>query len=256
MKPRPYVLKESNWKAVSKQTPKVAILPWGATEAHNYHLPYGTDIFETEMIANESARIAWEAGCSCIVLPILPFGVNTTQLDIPMTINMNPSTQLSVVSDIVESLEQQGVEKLVILNGHGGNDFKPIIRELQPNTDLFLCQVAWYAIPPAEGQFDHEGDHANEMETSLMLHMVPELVLPLEEAGEGKSKQAVLRGFREKWAWMPRPWTQVTEDTGVGNPKLATAEKGKQHFELMTQTISEFLVELEKKAPHQLYEKS
>lgn len=253
MSARPYVLKETNWKTIQADVPKLAILPWGATEAHNYHLPYGTDIFETEIIAAESARIAWEQGCSCAVLPIIPFGVNTQQQDIPLTINMNPSTQLTVVRDVIHSLEQQDIEKLVILNGHGGNDFKPIIRELQPETDLFLCQVAWYAIPAEAGLFERGGDHADEMETSLMLHIVPEFVLPLEEAGEGRSKQPSIEGFKKKWAWMPRPWTQVTEDTGVGNPKAATPEKGAKHFSRVTQAIAEFLVELEGSSPDRLY---
>jgi creatinine amidohydrolase len=80
---RPYILAETNWKAVRETKFDVAILPWGATEAHNYHLPYGTDVIETEAIAAESARRAWERGARVLALPCIPFGVNTGQLDIP-----------------------------------------------------------------------------------------------------------------------------------------------------------------------------
>ena len=64
---RPYILKETNWKDIQNHQYELAVLPWGATEAHNYHLPYGTDVYEGDAIAAESARIAWEKegeGCS------------------------------------------------------------------------------------------------------------------------------------------------------------------------------------------------
>ena len=93
---RPYILAESNWKGIKEATFELAILPWGACEAHNFHLPYATDIIEAEKIAAESARIAWENGAKVIVLPVIPFGVNTGQSDIHLDINMNPSTQLAI----------------------------------------------------------------------------------------------------------------------------------------------------------------
>ncbi|MDZ7290513.1 MAG: creatininase family protein, partial [candidate division KSB1 bacterium] len=100
---RPYILAETTWKTVRETPYEVAILPWGATEAHNYHLPYSTDVIESDRIAAEAARLAWEAGARVIVLPTMPFGVNTGQLDIKLTINMNPSTQLAVLNDIAAS---------------------------------------------------------------------------------------------------------------------------------------------------------
>jgi creatinine amidohydrolase len=123
MPPRPYILAETNWKAVKDQTYDVAVLPWGATEAHNYHLPYATDTMQCDYVAAESARIAWEKGAKVIVLPTIPFGVNTGQLDIRLDINMNPSTQMAVLRDIVDVLARQQINKIVVMNGHGGNDF-------------------------------------------------------------------------------------------------------------------------------------
>ena len=140
---RPYVLAETTWKTVRATDYAVAVLPWGATEAHNYHLPYATDNIESTYIAVESARIAWEAGARVIVLPTVPFGVNTGQLDIKFDINMNPSTQMAVLRDVADSLVRQGIPKLVVLNGHGGNDFRQMIRELLPKKPLFICNVDW-----------------------------------------------------------------------------------------------------------------
>ena len=65
---RPYVLAENNWKDIKDTRFNVAILPWGATEAHNYHLPYATDNILAENASIESAKIAWESGSKVIVL--------------------------------------------------------------------------------------------------------------------------------------------------------------------------------------------
>ncbi|HEY0673788.1 MAG TPA: creatininase family protein, partial [Longimicrobiales bacterium] len=240
---RPYVLAETNWRQVQETPYEVAVLPWGATEAHNYHLPYATDVYETIAIAEESAHIAWQAGAKVLALPAIPFGVNTGQLDIPLTINMNPSTQLAVLRDIVESLEVQGIPKLVVLNGHGGNDFRAMLRELQGATEVFICTLNWFTCIDARNFFDEPGDHAGELETSLMMFLQPDLVA-LSAAGEGRTRAFRVQALREGWVWAPREWRRATIDTGSGNPKAASAEKGGRYFEAVTQKIGQFLVEM------------
>src|SRR2546427_3399370 len=126
MPPRPYILNELTWKTVRDTRYEVAVLPWGATEAHNLHLPYSTDNIETERIAALAARHASEHGARVVVLPVVPFGVNTGQLDIPLCLNMNPSTQAAMLRDLATALAGQGVPKLVILNGHGGKEFRQV----------------------------------------------------------------------------------------------------------------------------------
>jgi creatinine amidohydrolase len=251
---RPYVLTETTWKTVKNTSYDVAILPWGATEAHNYHLPYGTDTIQCDRVAAEAARLAWDRGARVVVLPTVPFGVNTSQLDIELCLNMNPSTQAALLADLAHALGGQGIQKLVVLNGHGANDFRQMIRELQANTDVFLCAINWYAVVDPRGRFEDLGDHAGEIETSVMLALAPELVLPLSEAGPGTERRPKIRALRERWAWAPRPWTQVSDDTGIGNPKAATAEKGREYLDVVTRKISEFLVELAEADVGDLYE--
>jgi len=253
MTPPTPLLSQMTLSSVRAADVRIALLPWGATEAHNYHLPYGTDNIETEWIAAESARRANERGAGVVVLPCLPFGVNTGQLAIRLTINMNPSTQLAVLQDVVGSLEHQRINKLVILNGHGGNDFKNMIRELQPKHRLFMSLVNWYRCLPLKDYFEVPGDHADEMETSVMLHIAPGLVRPLDEAGDGASRAPKLTGFREGWAWTPRDWLKATADTGVGNPRAATAEKGKRYLEAVATKIAAFLVDLAATPQEELY---
>lgn len=250
---RPYILAETNWREVQQTAYEVAVLPWGATEAHNLHLPYATDVYEAAAIAEEAARLAWQAGARVIALPALPFGVNTGQLDIPLTINMNPSTQLAVLRDVVESLELQGIPRLVILNGHGGNDFKFMLRELQGATEVFIAALNWWAIVDTKPFFDEPGDHGGELETSVMMFLQPELVF-LENAGDGRTHGFTVGALREGWAWAPREWRRATVDTGVGDPRGATREKGERYFRAVTEKIAGFLKELADTPPARLYE--
>ena len=252
---RPYILAETNWKEVKDADFDLAVLPWGATEAHNYHLPYGADNIEAEYISAEAARIAYEKGVKPVVLPNIPYGVNTGQADIKLDINIYPSTQLIILSDIVETLNRQGIRKLVILNSHGGNDFKPIVRELGAKyPDMFICLCNWFQWRGAEDFFEHKGDHANEMETSMLLYLSPHLVRPLDEAGEGKDKKNRIEAIRQGWCWAERRWTQVTDDTGIGNPKAATREKGEKFFKTITEKVAEMFVELAQADINNMYQ--
>src|SRR5438552_18010534 len=90
--PRPYILNELTWKAVRDLRYDVAVLPWGATEAHNLHLPYATDNIQAEELAARAVERARNRGAKVVVLPVVPLGVNTGQLDIPLCIILNPST--------------------------------------------------------------------------------------------------------------------------------------------------------------------
>ncbi|MBV9773388.1 MAG: creatininase family protein [Gemmatimonadetes bacterium] len=251
---RPYILAETPWKTVRDTPYEVAVLPWGATEAHNLHLPYATDNIQCDHVAAEAARRAWEAGAKVVVLPTVPFGVNTGQLDIRLCINMNPATQAALLADVAGSLSAQGIRKLVILNGHGGNDFRQMIRELQARTDVFLSAVSWYKIVDPAGHFTDLGDHAGELETSVMMHVAPELVLPLAEAGDGSERRPRIAALREGWAWAPRRWTQVSADTGIGDPSRSTADKGRAYFEEATAKLAGFLVDLAAADTDDLYE--
>jgi len=254
MQIRPYILAETNWKTVENQHYEVAVLPWGACEAHNFHLPYGTDSYENEYIAAEAAKTAWCNGARIVVLPGIPYGTNTGQLDIHMTINLNPSSQAIILRDIVHSLYKHEVKKLVIFNGHGGNDFKQMIRELQPDfPGFFICCVDWFKVLPHNQYFENFGDHADEMETSIMLSVHPHFVLSLSEAGSGASRKFKFEARNEGWMWAQREWRKVSNDTGIGNPEKATAEKGEKYLNDLVAKIGKFFIELDECDLNDLY---
>jgi len=252
---RPYILAETNWKTVKDERYQLVVLPWGATEAHNYHLPYATDNVEAEAIAAESARIAWKKSAKVIVLPAIPFGVNTGQFDVPLDMNLNPSTQFAILNDVIETLNRQGIYKLVILNSHGGNDFRQMLRELGLKyPKMFLSEVNWYKVKETNTIFEDLGEHAGEVETSLMLYLKPEWVLPLSEAGDGAAKRYRFSAMHEGWGWAERRWTSVTQDTGIGNPAKATVEKGEKFFRLLTEKVGDFLFEVATNKREDFYE--
>ena len=245
MPPRSHLLLQTNRRQLLAAPPAVAVLPWGATEAHNNHLPYGTDVYEATGIAAAAAERAAAAGAQVVVLPTIPFGNDEQQLDQVCTVSIRTATAAAILEDVVRSLAQQGIDRLVILNAHGGNQFQPLVRDLQNQYPLLIVVVNFYQLVPelkAE-LFARPGDHADEMETSLMLHLHPELV-ELDQAGPGERVPFAIRSLSQPGVWTPRPWSKSHPDTGSGDPSQATAEKGKRFFEGVVGAVSQLLVEL------------
>ena len=131
---REWILQETNFGHVKDNPYEVAVLPMGATEPHNLHLPYGTDTFEAEAIGSRACEAAYRQGAKVVMLPTIPYGTETNQRECRLSMNLNPTTLGLVIRDLVDSLVQHGMRKLLILNSHGGNDFKPLLRELHGTT--------------------------------------------------------------------------------------------------------------------------
>lgn len=224
-----------------------AVLPWGSTEPHNYHLPYLTDCYLARAIALEAVRKAsTKYGVRGMILPAVTLGAqNPGQRELPFCIHARYETQKHILTDITGSLREQGMRILVIVNGHGGNSFKPMIRDLAFDfPDMLIVNCDWFAVEPRAGYFDESvDDHAGEEETSTMLHFHPELV-DLAAAGDGASKPFALESLNRKTAWVPRDWSKVTTDTGVGDPRRATAEKGAKYAGVVTDRIAALFHEL------------
>ena len=235
------------WGEIKENDYQVVVLPWGAIEPHNFHMPYLTDAYLSHEIAKESAQLALEkANKLCMVMPPIYLGSqNPGQWDLPFCIHTNYETQKAILTDIVTSLHTQGFRKLLIVNGHGGNTFKSMIRDLAMKfPDFFILVSDWFGIVPKENYFDAEiDDHAGEQETSVLMHYLPDLV-KLETAGKGTLHPWNMKSINEKTAWAPRKWSEATDDTGIGNPEKSTAEKGKRYAQEVTKRIADLLIEL------------
>ena len=243
--PRPFILHEANYQQLRAHRPNVAVLPWGATEAHNYHLPHGTDTIEATTLAEHAAAAADTRGAKVVVLPAIPFGNNAQQLDQVATISLSTATAAAILADVAHSLTTQGIDRLVLLNAHGGNEFKPIVRDVQARFSMLIAVINFWQLAPdaARQTFDDPGDHAGELETSFLLHVRPQWVR-LEQAGEGKTVPFKLQSLKRPGVWTPRPWSATHPDTGCGNPSKATAEKGKRYFDSISRELADVLVEL------------
>lgn len=248
--PRPWELVELTYGTVKHQRFEVAVLPLGATEPHNLHLPYGTDVFEANLIGRQACEAATQAGASVVLLPTIPFGTETNLREFPLAINLNPSTLALVIADVVQSLEKSGIRKIVLLNSHGGNDLKPVLRELygKSSSHLFLCN--WYQMvaDACREIFQHPDDHAGEMETSLGLAYFEHLVVRNPDgtlaADEGTKRPVQFAAVEKGWIGITRPWHLLTTNSGAGNPHAATAEKGHRLMTVIVDRLGGFLREL------------
>lgn len=249
---RPWVLADTNYGVVKDHRYDVAVLPFGATEPHNLHLPYGTDTFEAEAIGERICEEAYRRGARVVLLPTIPYGTETNQRRCAMSMNLNPTTLLRVLKDLVDSLAGHGVHKLLVLNSHGGNDFKPFLRELYGTTPvhIFLCDWFRGCIADVKGDlFEFADDHAGEMETSLALAFFPELVARDAATGElladdGATRPTRFEAVNRGWVTLTRPWHLLTTNTGAGNPHRASAEKGRRLMDVLVRRLADFLVEL------------
>jgi creatinine amidohydrolase len=246
---RPYILAEQNHAFIRSQRWEVAVLPFGATEPHNLHMPYGTDNFQVEEIGRRACESAYNAGAKVLLLPAMPFGVNTNHLQVPgaLALSVNPTTLLAILTDLVDALERQGMRKLVLLNGHGGNELKPLTRELHHRTRLFLCVCDWFRMATDEYPkiFAKPGEHADEVETSLGLAYFPDLLKP-EQADDGAAAPTRFDAINRGWISITRPWHLVSKNTGLGNPAAASADKGRRLMDILVDRLGSFLVDLAK----------
>ncbi|MBO7266443.1 MAG: creatininase family protein [Bacteroidaceae bacterium] len=239
-------LSVSCYGKVKPLTYDFVLLPWGATEPHNLHLPYLTDCILSHEIAVDAARKALASyGIRCMVLPYVSAGSqNPGQRELPFCIHYRYDTQRAILTDIVASLHAQGQRRLLIINGHGGNSFKSMIRDLSIDyPDMLIASSEWYTFVPKKDIFEQPGDHADEVETSVMMHYHPEWV-NLDEAGKGDARKFTSTMLNEKVAWVPRHWLKVSTDTGIGNPLAATAEKGQRYAEAVTDKYALLVKEL------------
>ncbi len=249
-------LTATNLYRIQQRQYEVAVIPAGAIEPHNRHLPLGQDYRHATWVAKEVCRRAWEKTQTVICLPTIPYGVDCNLMDFPLTIHVTQATLDGMVRDIIASLRQHDIRKIVILNGHGGNDFTSLVRQIQCDLDVHVFVCPWWQVGRDRYNeiFEHTDDHAGEFETSVALALYPELV-ELENAGSGEPQAFRFEALQKGWVKTSRRFSRLNDHCAAGNPATASAEKGKQYLEVVCERISTFLIELaqcpiDKKFPH------
>jgi creatinine amidohydrolase len=235
----------TNQHNIAKNQYEVAVLPIGATEAHNRHLPEGMDWLHTTAVAREACRCAWEKYPRVILLPGIPYGVDCNLMAFPLSIHVSQATLDAMVRDIIISLHRHGIKKVVLVNGHGGNDFVPLIRQIQSDMDTFVFLCDWWKVgeDKYDDIFENPDDHAGELETSVAMALCPELVKP-ENAGNGKVKPFRFEALRNGWVRTSRDFAKINDHCAAGDPSKASPDKGRQYLDLVVSRLSDFLVDL------------
>jgi creatinine amidohydrolase len=180
----------SNWGEIKSHRYDAAILPWGAIEPHNFHLPYLTDCILSYEIAVDSANLAFEkSGTKNMVMPPVYFGSqNPGQWNLPFCIHTNTETQKAILSDIIDSLYVQGLRKMVIVNGHGGNSFKSIVRDLaKVYPDFFIRCRELVRFHPNNRLFRRISRRTCRRTRNFRHALLSSEWVKLENAGEGNA---------------------------------------------------------------------
>jgi creatinine amidohydrolase len=235
---------QTNQKNIINNKPNVAILGTSAIEAHNYHLPEGQDFLHTDAIVKRVTKESWEKTKSVICLPTLPYGVDCNLMDFPLTIHVRQSTLDLMITEIVSSLVHHGIKKIVLINGHGGNDFAPLVRQIQSDLDVYMFWCNFYEIKDKNNKiFEKDDDHAGEIETSIALALFPELV-QFSQANDGAARPYKFEALEKGWIKTSRKFSRLNDYCGNADPSLATAEKGHKYLDFVCNQISEFIVQL------------
>ncbi|PKM82022.1 MAG: hypothetical protein CVU89_06695 [Firmicutes bacterium HGW-Firmicutes-14] len=242
------LLEDLTWveaRELVKKDP-VVIVPTGSTEQHGPHLPLKVDIASADYIAR---AVGDRTGS--LVAPPLNFGYSELWWNYPGTISFSAETYKAAIHDICASLIRCGFRKIFLLNGHNPNlillqaaAYELIDKYENQNISIGAGTYIFMAKEECDkiGENFTDGTHANEMETSIMLHLYPDLVKMdvAKELGKNYKMRRVI-AF-DQGAVIVNRWPDSDVYSGVyGNPSLASAEKGKAYLEALVDKISEFI---------------
>jgi creatinine amidohydrolase len=237
-------LADLNWPSVdalNRDTP--VVFPIAALEQHGRHLPVFTDSLLLAEIVRRAAERLHER---VLFAPLVWIGNSDHHLDFPGTLSAAPRTYLDLLNGLVDNFIQHGFKRLVFLNGHGGNDVPSrqalfeARQRYRERADLLLLLATYWQLgsKPWEsisGLQQRQMGHACEWETSMILRLAPKLVGPisgLEPVAFGNSFEPASR------AWITKDRTTTGH---IGDPQLATAEKGEALFRVFTDDVAGLL---------------
>ena len=222
----------------------IVILPVGSIEQHGPHLPVEVDSMLGEQVALRTARVASARGTPVAVLPMLWTGVSEHHMSFGGTITLDLAAYTALAEGICRSLLRHGFRRLVLLNGHGGNEnaLRCLTDELTPRLRSPIVSFTyWYAAAePIAAILETQKAllHACEAETSMMMAVRPELVaedrIPMAKANRTPDVQDIVGGGVYRW----RTTGSMSSSGVIGNPEAATADKGRRLFDAIAETLA------------------
>ena len=234
----------------------VAILPVGAVEQHGPHLPLNVDTALTDGILNAALQ-QLAADVPVLALPTQAIGLSLEHQDYAGTLGLSPATLLALWTELGACVAKAGVRKLLIFNAHGGNvsSMDIVARQLRMQCGLLVYHCSWFNLPQAAGAqaafSDHEhrfGVHGGEVETSMMLHLAPELVqMPHAQNFASTSQERAQRfpilgnGKSAKLGWAMQDYNPLG---AAGNAAAADAQRGQALVEGAAASLAQLCAEI------------
>jgi len=227
----------------------VVLFPVGSTEQHGKHMAIDNDAFTALEIAR---RVAEKTGV--LVAPVMPFGYSVHHMNFAGSITLKFSTLVEVYKQVCESLIHHGFKKIVILNGHGGNTnaVNEALREIRDDTGVVVYNVMVF---PTENGFgsgslkiikQESGGHACELETSIGLALGQRVLMDKAEKWRSPRGLTDLQKKYQRKVTTARNFDEVTEIGSLGDPTIASKEKGEEMVEAVIKELSEFVEDLKK----------
>jgi creatinine amidohydrolase len=246
----------ATWPDIPALSDRIFVVPLGSLEQHGKHLPLFTDSL---IIGKVADRVEELCSDRIVVLPVQWLGHSPHHRRFGC-VSLDLMPYVEMIRGMCRSLVAMGARKILLLNGHGGNDIpcKAALRELKSEFEslknLYIAYATYWNLAAAAFTAIRESPsggmgHACEMETSVMLATHPELVDTAKATRGGPSEE---RGYRTIDMLKSEPYFLIAEfdefsDTGViGMPEFATAEKGHEFLEAAAQGVVRFLDEFAK----------
>ena len=232
-------LSEVAWPDVRGLDTDLAVLPVGSTEQHGPHAPLGTDRLTAEAVAAAGVdRYADETGVDVPIAPAIPVGVAAEHSSFDGTLWVSPDTFRAYVRETVDSLAHHGFDRVVLVNGHGGNTdaLGELTGEISRFDAAYAVAFTWFESVDGDPPMGHGGGR----ETAVLRHIRPDLVDESEVA-------AASEGASDHWGeWvagvnLAHDSDEFTDNGVVGDPTAGTAADGQRLVEAAADALSELL---------------
>lgn len=254
------ILSEMHVDDVEAFDPEVVVFGIGSTEPHGPHLPYGTDVFQAKAVCRRAVTRANDRGASALLYPTLPIGNNVNFAEFPFACRVSIRTLMNVVLDVIDALEAEGIRKVVVVNGHGGNTatLQATLREHAergtPGDRAFVCVTSTFDAIPEEvaDRVEHPSEHAGESETSRMLHLRPDLVRE-DRLESFPIRSSVIEELESTGMYFVPPWHGYMPESAGGETAASSAEKGRALVDGAADRIADVLVALDDADVHELF---
>ncbi len=218
----------------------VGIISIGVIEAHASHLPLGTDTLACHHVATQAAELE-----SAIVFPFYPYGVNIESAHLPGSVFIKQDLIFALLENVCDEMARNGLNKIILHNGHGGNRyFLPLFTQMLPgkNKPYVVYQANLGHFPGAEEILESgEYGHACEAETSMMLHIAPELVKMEQVPPKPFTSLKRNEELQNVGGYTQVDWYAMYPHMYVGDSSKATAEKGKFMVEHEIEALANFI---------------